>query len=93
MALVAGISDRWGVQLLPDSKVTWVELASAPAASNGHSDNVRVSRAASLLHVYRGEWPAPPLGASRLSVVTTQAVAIGVMADFLHWARAHGTAA
>ncbi|MFF7351816.1 ATP-binding protein [Streptomyces filipinensis] len=45
MALVAAASDRWGVQLLTDRKVTWVELATDLCGPNGHGQIVHVSRA------------------------------------------------
>ena len=52
MALVAATSDRWGFQLLPNRKITWVELATGLDASPGRGDNVHVSRAASVLGFY-----------------------------------------
>ncbi|MGW2698549.1 ATP-binding protein [Streptomyces sp. NPDC001340] len=90
MALVAATSDRWGVQLLPDRKVTWVELASGLAAANAHSEDVHVSRAASCLHLYGlGPLMHPP-GSHRLSITAAKAVAIDAITDLLHWLRAHG---
>ncbi|MCG7206958.1 ATP-binding protein [Streptomyces arenae] len=90
MALVASMSERWGVQLLPDRKITWVELASGLTEGNGHTKDVRVSRATSCLHLYNADLPAELPGSSRLSVIATEKVAIDVIADLLHWLRAHG---
>jgi anti-sigma regulatory factor (Ser/Thr protein kinase) len=44
MALVTATSDRWGVQLLADRKVTWCEFATGLNAPNGHCSSHRVSR-------------------------------------------------
>ncbi|MEV5957372.1 ATP-binding protein [Streptomyces sp. NPDC051987] len=90
MALVAAVAERWGVQLLPDRKITWVELASGLPEANGHSKDVRVSRAASCLHLYSAGLPTRLAGPSRLSVLAAEEVAIDVIADLLHWLRAHG---
>ncbi|MFD4875789.1 ATP-binding protein [Streptomyces sp. NPDC058420] len=44
MALVTATSDRWGVQLLADRKVTWCEFATRLRASDGRSSSRRASR-------------------------------------------------
>ncbi|MER7928862.1 ATP-binding protein [Streptomyces sp. NPDC096057] len=44
MALVTATSDRWGVQLLADRKVTWCEFATGLRAPDGHSNSRRASR-------------------------------------------------
>ena len=44
MALVTATTDRWGVQLLPDRKVTWCEFTTALHAPNGHCSSRRASR-------------------------------------------------
>ena len=79
MALVAAMSERWGVQLLRDRKITWVELAAGLTEANGHTMGVQVSRATRSLP-----------GSSKLSVIAAEKVAIDVIADLLHWLRAHG---
>ncbi|MGY5049926.1 ATP-binding protein [Streptomyces sp. 900105755] len=90
MALVAAMSERWGVQLMPDRKITWVELASGSTEANGHTKDVRVSRTTSCLHLYNAGLPANLPGSSRLSAIAAEEVAIDVIADLLHWLRAHG---
>lgn len=90
MALVAAMSERWGVQLLPDRKITWVELASGLTEANGHTKDLRVSRATSCLHLYNTGLSADLPGSSRLSAIVAKEVAIDVIADLLHWLRAHG---
>ena len=44
MALVTAVTDRWGVQLLADRKVTWCEFATGLNASDGHCSSGRASR-------------------------------------------------
>lgn len=90
MALVAAMSECWGVQMLPDRKITWVELASGLTEVNGHIKDVRVSRATSCLNRYNTGLPIHLQGSSRLSVIAAEEVAIDVIADLLHWLRAHG---
>ncbi|WBO69356.1 ATP-binding protein [Streptomyces camelliae] len=90
MALVAAHSDHWGVQLLPDRKVTWVELATALNAPDGHSRNVHVSRAESVLRGYDKQQAVGPERSSRLSATAAEETAIEAIADLLHWLRAHG---
>lgn len=90
MALVAACSDRWGVQLLPDRKVTWVEFATGLNAPNGHSRNPRVSRAASVLGLYDVQQPARPTPSSRLATTMAETVVVAAIADLLHWLQAHG---
>ncbi|MEU2777042.1 ATP-binding protein [Streptomyces sp. NPDC007162] len=90
MALVAAMSERWGVQLLSDRKITWVELAAGPAEANCRDKDVRVSRATNCLHLYEvGRLTHLP-GSSKLSTITAEEAAIEVIADLLHWLRVHG---
>ncbi|WP_129308952.1 ATP-binding protein [Streptomyces sp. L2] len=90
MVLVAACSDRWGVQLLPEHKVTWVELTTTLASPNGHSKSVHVSRAERVVPLYDTSGAGSPGGASRLSVTTTDQLVIVAIADLLHWLRVHG---
>ncbi|MFJ4198170.1 ATP-binding protein [Streptomyces sviceus] len=89
MALVSAVTDRWGVQLQADRKVTWCELRTGLPSAEGHSGGARVSRVEALLGGYGGEqqrlWLA---GAGAVAVV--EEAAIDVMVDVLHWLRAHG---
>lgn len=92
MALIDAVTDRWGVQLHPEKKVTWCELATALPAEDGHCGDLRVTRAEALLSMYGHErvllpQPARPGG---LSVAVAEAAAIDMIADLLHWLRAHG---
>ncbi|MFI1705943.1 ATP-binding protein [Streptomyces griseoruber] len=94
MALVDAMTDhRWGVILRSDSKVVWCELAvEAPAC--GKSSGPRVTRAEAIFELY-GSWCSPrgraTAGrASLLNRAAAEEAAIEVMADVLHWLRAHG---
>ncbi|MGW3102504.1 ATP-binding protein [Streptomyces sp. NPDC001100] len=69
MALVTAATDRWGVQLLADRKVTWCEFGTDLNASGGQCGCHR---------------------ASRLRAAVTEAAAIELISDLLHWLRVHG---
>ncbi|MDT9700791.1 ATP-binding protein [Streptomyces sp. P17] len=90
MALVDAVADRWGVQLRPDRKVTWCELATGLSTPNGHVDSPGVLRAEALLGVYASvKRPRRP-GSQRLASGMAEDAAIAAIADFLHWLRVHG---
>ncbi|MEU9440468.1 ATP-binding protein [Streptomyces sp. NPDC048304] len=90
MVLVAACSDRWGVQLLPDRKCTWVEFATSLTTPNGHSPNLRVSRAANVISLYDVQQPACSAPSSRLTAAMAETVVVAAIADLLHWLQAHG---
>ncbi|MGA6221827.1 ATP-binding protein [Streptomyces umbrinus] len=90
MALVDAIADRWGVQPLADRKVTWCELATGLSSANGHCGGVRVTRVESLLGLYGAAHLPGTATRSTLSVAVAEETAIDVIADLLHWLRAHG---
>ncbi|MDQ0910268.1 anti-sigma regulatory factor (Ser/Thr protein kinase) [Streptomyces canus] len=89
MALISAVTDRWGVQLQADQKVTWCELPTGLSSAEEHSGGARVNRVESLLSNYGCErehlWLA---GTGAVAVV--EEAAIDVMVDVLHWLRAHG---
>ncbi|KQW12928.1 ATP-binding protein [Streptomyces sp. Root369] len=89
MALVTAVSDRWGVQLQADRKVTWCELPTGLPSAEGHSGDPRVNQVEALFRGYGCEperlWPA---GVGAVAVV--EEVAIDVIVDVLHWLRVHG---
>lgn len=90
MTLVDAASNhRWGVVLCGDSKVVWCELATEPVASLGCAKGPRVARAEEHLVLYGGVRPGWIPG-SRLGVAVAEGVAIDLIADLLHWLRAHG---
>jgi hypothetical protein len=89
MALVDALTERWGVQLHPDSKVTWCELATANPP-NGLDGGTRVAKAAKVLRLYGDGELFTASQRSRLCAMAAEAAAIDVIADLLHWLRAHG---
>ncbi|MFD3310952.1 ATP-binding protein [Streptomyces sp. NPDC058694] len=90
MALVDAIADRWGVQLCADRKVTWCELATGLSSANGHCGGARVTRAEAMLGLYGAAQLPRTAAPSTLSVAVAEEAAIDVIADLLHWLRAHG---
>ncbi|WP_308432971.1 ATP-binding protein [Streptomyces chryseus] len=91
MAIIDAITDRWGVILRADSKVTWCELPTSLTSKNGHSGGLRVTRAEQYLSLYGHTTSPQPLGTSdRLHAAVTEGVVIDVITDLLHWLRAHG---
>nr|WP_326594487.1 ATP-binding protein [Streptomyces brevispora] len=90
IALVDGVAARWGVILRGDSKVTWCELATGLLTADGHVRGVQVAKVEALLGLCGlGE----RRGSSRhelLSVTEAAQAATGLIADLLHWLRAHG---
>ncbi|MFB8175166.1 ATP-binding protein [Streptomyces sp. NPDC055966] len=90
MALVAASSERWGVQLLPEGKATWVELSTNLSAPHGHSQNTHVSKAARMLDFYDVRPSARPGTSNMLTTAIAERAAVEAIADLLHWLRAHG---
>ncbi|MDT9689246.1 ATP-binding protein [Streptomyces sp. P9(2023)] len=66
MLMVDVLSDRWGVQLREDRKVTWCEIATDLSAPNGHSGGARVTRAEAMISLY-GAAKLPRRGTSATS--------------------------
>jgi anti-sigma regulatory factor (Ser/Thr protein kinase) len=89
MALISAVTDRWGIQLQADQKVTWCELPTGLSSAEEHSGGARVNRVESLLSNYGCEREHPWLAGTGAVAVVEEA-AIDVMVDVLHWLRAHG---
>ncbi|MFF3056361.1 ATP-binding protein [Streptomyces sp. NPDC057909] len=90
MALVDGVADRWGVILRGDSKVTWCELATGLRSSNDHVGGPQVAKAEVLLGLCGLGVISTDVDRGRLSPTMGRELAIGLIADLLHWLRAHG---
>ncbi|MEU8886838.1 ATP-binding protein [Streptomyces sp. NPDC048442] len=90
MALVDAVTDRWGVTLRADTKVVWCELATSLTAENGHASSPRVSRAEEHLTLYRPASHLHSPATGRLGTAIAEEAAIDLIADLLHWLRAHG---
>jgi anti-sigma regulatory factor (Ser/Thr protein kinase) len=95
MALVDALTDhRWGVALRGNSKLVWCELTADASTTTGWPRSPDVTRVEAILDMY-GPWRLPQGGArvgrgSLPSIAAAEEAAIGVMADVLHWLRAHG---
>ncbi|MEU9054165.1 ATP-binding protein [Streptomyces sp. NPDC048384] len=91
MALIDAVAERWGVQLHPDRKATWCELATGPTASDGHVGHESATRTEVLLGLYaEAKVLSGASNQSKLSRATAEEAVIDVVADVLHWLRAHG---
>lgn len=90
MSLVAFTSDRWGVEILADRKVTWCEFSTGLTSPNGHVPVPGVTRAEALLGFYSAAERSGEADRSRVGVALAEEAVIDVIADLLHWLRAHG---
>ncbi|MFJ2441236.1 MULTISPECIES: ATP-binding protein [unclassified Streptomyces] len=90
MMLVDQLADRWGVAVGPDSKAVWCELATTLTSASGHTGGPPVARSEALLASYDVRRPLGSTDVSPFSVAVAEEVATDVIADLLHWLRAHG---
>ncbi|MFE6591130.1 ATP-binding protein [Streptomyces sp. NPDC057781] len=91
MVLVDAISDRWGVELTGDRKVTWCEFRMSATKADRHAPVPRLARAADVLSLYGGSGSAPqPDGHGRLGAAVAEEAAINIITDLLYWFRVHG---
>ncbi|MEV7015689.1 ATP-binding protein [Streptomyces sp. NPDC093991] len=91
LTLIDALSDRWGVELDQDSKVTWCEIVAAPVTPQGGGvGSTRVARAEQMLSSYSdGRLPSGSRH-SRIGALATEAAAVDLISDLLHWLKAHG---
>ncbi|MEU6678309.1 ATP-binding protein [Streptomyces sp. NPDC046925] len=90
VALVNEVAERWGVVLAADSKVTWCELSTGIRGLPGCMTTPHVGRAEEVIKGYGGPAGSRLGVRSRLSAAVAEEAAIDVIADLLHWLRAHG---
>ncbi|CAL9473037.1 hypothetical protein SUDANB15_02863 [Streptomyces sp. enrichment culture] len=93
MTLVDALTDRWGVQLREDRKVTWCELATGLTSPDGHLRDPSVTRVEVLLDLYATLRPPTcsyEPGPGRVGRAVAEESVIDIVTDFLHWIRAHG---
>ncbi|MGV9554964.1 ATP-binding protein [Streptomyces sp. NPDC003522] len=90
MALVDAVAARWGVDLGPDHKVTWCELATGLTSPDGHVEDPGVRRAETLLELCGDGRPPCLPGTGRLGRTVAEESVISLVTDLLHWLRAHG---
>ncbi|WEH33590.1 ATP-binding protein [Streptomyces sp. AM 4-1-1] len=91
LTLIDGMADRWGVILGTDSKLVWCDLPTQLSTPGGHVTDPRVTKSDACLTLYaggvaRGDGVAP----GRTHVAHQEEAAIDLIADLLHWLRAHG---
>ncbi|MCX3063638.1 ATP-binding protein [Streptomyces beihaiensis] len=93
MRLVDAVTDRWGVSLKADRKVTWCELATGVATPGGHVGGETVDRAEALLGLYGEVERLRAAGGDRGAPVVaavSKATAIDAISDLLCWVHMHG---
>ncbi|MFI7346621.1 ATP-binding protein [Streptomyces sp. NPDC049936] len=94
MALVDAVSDRWGVELAGDHKVTWCEFRMDGAwTARQRMPMPRLARAVDVLSLYGGPGPTATqqsVDHGRLAAVMEEEAAINAITDLLFWFRAQG---
>ncbi|MFH8236827.1 ATP-binding protein [Streptomyces sp. NPDC018321] len=92
MALVNAMSDRWGVELAGDRKVTWCEFRiDVTWTERRHMPLPRLARAADVVDLYGGSGlPRQSVHQGRVSAVLAEEAAINAITDLLYWFRARG---
>lgn len=89
LAIIEAVAAEWGVCLTSAGKATWCELATPLVTPHGHVPDHRVQRADVLLGSYSTE-VACFAGAGDSLVARATEGAVNLIADLLHWLRAHG---
>ncbi|KAF2779870.1 MULTISPECIES: ATP-binding protein [unclassified Streptomyces] len=92
MTLIDAVSDRWGVELTGDRKITWCEFRmDATGAERQHMPMPRLARVADVLSLYSGSGRTQePVVSGRLATATAEDAAINAITDLLYWFRAQG---
>ncbi|WP_329387274.1 ATP-binding protein [Streptomyces sp. NBC_01716] len=90
LMILDAMADRWGVISRADSKVVWCELATGLEVWNEHPKNWRVARAEKSIVRHRSIQCSPSEEGSPLALAVAETSAIDLIADVLHWLRAHG---
>ncbi|MEC4018128.1 ATP-binding protein [Streptomyces sp. H27-D2] len=90
LGLVTAMTDRWGVIPTDSGKTTWCEIATGLTAANSAAGGARVAKAEALLTLYRCEAVIGPVAKGPVSLAVAEGAAVDLIADVLHWLRAHG---
>ncbi|MET7271501.1 ATP-binding protein [Streptomyces flaveolus] len=86
MALVEAVTDRWGVQILADRKVTWCEIATVSDARLKPDKALCMTRAEVLIDLYcAAGWPIRSRS-GRLWAAEAEETAILIITDLLQLA-------
>ncbi|SFL81744.1 ATP-binding protein [Streptomyces pini] len=86
MALLDAVAADWGVALHAEGKAIWCELDTTPGAPQLRPEDPCPVRTDVLLNFYVRTEPAP----GRLAGAVSEDAAVRLIADVLHWLRAHG---
>ncbi|MDB1090174.1 ATP-binding protein [Streptomyces sp. ACA25] len=90
MQLVDTLADRWGVILTGDGKRVWCEMATGLTEPHGHVGGTRVTQTEGLLALYSRCPQRTGTVSNNLQTAVAEMAAIDLIADLLHWLRAHG---
>ncbi|MGV9280886.1 ATP-binding protein [Streptomyces sp. NPDC003730] len=92
MTLVDAMSDRWGVEIAGDHKVTWCEFRVEVGATERRCTPMpRLARATDVLRLYGGPGSTRQSALEgRLGAARAEEAAINAITDLLYWFRAHG---
>ncbi|MEU1817911.1 ATP-binding protein [Streptomyces roseifaciens] len=87
--LAAALADRWGVISHDHGQTSWCELATGHPTEEALPEDPRLASAEAVLTLY-GRGPASAGTGSPLGRAATEEAATDLIADLLHWFRAHG---
>jgi hypothetical protein len=90
MALVEAVTDRWGVQILADRKVTWCEIATVSDARLKPDKALCMTRVEVLIDLYCAAGRPIHSRSGRLWAAEAEEAAILIITDLLHWLRVNG---
>ncbi|MFD3483351.1 ATP-binding protein [Streptomyces sp. NPDC058665] len=90
LMILDAVADRWGVISRANSKAVWCELATGLEAPSERPRNPRVAQAEMSIIRHRAIQYSPSEDGSPLAMAVVETSAIDLIADVLHWLRAHG---
>lgn len=90
LMILDAMADRWGVISRVDSKVVWCELATGVEVPTERPRDPRVTHAEMSIARHGSARRPPSKEGSPLTVMVAETAAIDLIADVLHWLRAHG---
>ncbi|MFB8351672.1 ATP-binding protein [Streptomyces niveus] len=90
LMILDAVASRWGVISRADSKVVWCELATGLEVPIEHPRNPRVAQAEMSIVRHGSAQNSETEVVTPLSAAVAEKAAIDLIADILHWLRAHG---